>query len=49
MTGLLSPSEFTGKRVLVVGVAHTGCDIAVDLTGIAEKVYISHRSGTRIV
>ena len=44
-----SQKEFEGKRVVIVGMSHTGCDIAVDLTGIAAKVFLSHRAGSRIV
>ena len=29
--------------------SNTGCDIAVDLSGIADKIYLSHRAGARIV
>lgn len=29
--------------------SNTGCDIALELAGVAEKVYLSHRSGVRIV
>lgn len=43
-----SPKEFAGKSVLV-GVSYTGCGITIDLTSVAKKVYISHRSRTRIV
>jgi cation diffusion facilitator CzcD-associated flavoprotein CzcO len=43
------PKEFDNKTVVVVGLANTGCDIAVELCGIAKKVYLSHRSGSRIV
>jgi cation diffusion facilitator CzcD-associated flavoprotein CzcO len=35
--------------VVVVGLANTGGDIAVDVTKTAKKVYISHRSGVRLV
>ncbi|WWC60654.1 uncharacterized protein I303_103229 [Kwoniella dejecticola CBS 10117] len=43
------PEEFRDKKVLIVGMANTACDIAVDLVGIAQEVHISHRSGTRII
>ncbi|KAI8909365.1 flavin monooxygenase-like protein [Powellomyces hirtus] len=36
---------FMGKRVLVVGVANSGADVAVDLSGNAEKVLLSGRRG----
>ncbi|WRT66040.1 uncharacterized protein IL334_002992 [Kwoniella shivajii] len=43
------PQEFKDLKVVVVGMANTACDIAVDLVGNAKEVYISHRSGTRVV
>lgn len=44
-----SPEEFKGKRVIVVGLCASGSEAAVDLSGVAEQVWLSHRSGTRIV
>lgn len=38
-----------GKRVLVVGVANSGADVAVDLSGNAEKVLLSGRRGIWLV
>jgi cation diffusion facilitator CzcD-associated flavoprotein CzcO len=29
--------------------SNSGCDIAVDLCHVADEVYVSHRSGGRIV
>ncbi len=40
---------FVGKQVMVVGLGNMGMDIAVELCGVAKQVYISHRSGSRIV
>lgn len=40
-----SPSTFTGKRVLIVGGGNSGCDIAVDATKTAERVFHSTRRG----
>uniref|UniRef100_A0A672JF61 Flavin-containing monooxygenase n=1 Tax=Salarias fasciatus TaxID=181472 RepID=A0A672JF61_SALFA len=34
-----------GKRVLVVGLGNSGGDIAVDISRVAERVYLSTRSG----
>ena len=34
---------------MVVGLSNTAGDVCVDLCGVAEKVYVSHRSGARIV
>uniref|UniRef100_A0A8B9QVX3 Flavin-containing monooxygenase n=1 Tax=Anas platyrhynchos TaxID=8839 RepID=A0A8B9QVX3_ANAPL len=37
---------FRGKRVLVVGIGNTGGDIAVELSHVAAKVFLSARSNT---
>ncbi|NXF88028.1 FMO4 monooxygenase, partial [Eubucco bourcierii] len=37
---------FRGKRVLVVGIGNTGGDLAVELSRVAAKVYLSARSST---
>ncbi|XP_035393158.1 dimethylaniline monooxygenase [N-oxide-forming] 2-like isoform X2 [Cygnus atratus] len=37
---------FRGKRVLVVGIGNTGGDIAVELSHVAAKVFLSARSST---
>ncbi|KAM6963016.1 uncharacterized protein FYW47_008645 [Aplochiton taeniatus] len=38
-----------GKRIVVIGIGNSGGDIAVDISRIAEKVYLSTRSGAWIV
>ncbi|XP_039985693.1 flavin-containing monooxygenase 5-like isoform X2 [Xiphias gladius] len=38
-----------GKRVVVIGIGNSGGDIAVDISGVAEKVYLSTRSGAWVV
>lgn len=38
-------SQFTGKRVLIVGAGNSGCDIAVDAVHYADQVDISVRRG----
>lgn len=43
------PKPFEGKSVVVVGMGHTGPDIACSLVGHASKVYLSHRRGHAIV
>ncbi|XP_064003345.1 dimethylaniline monooxygenase [N-oxide-forming] 4-like isoform X2 [Pogoniulus pusillus] len=40
---------FRGKRVLVVGIGNTGGDLAVELSRVAAKVYLSTRSSTWVV
>ncbi|XP_013171973.1 PREDICTED: senecionine N-oxygenase [Papilio xuthus] len=36
------PEIFTGKRVLVVGAGPSGMDIALEVTGVAQRVLLSH-------
>lgn len=40
-----SPTQFTGKRVLIVGAGNSGCDIAVDAIHHAESCDLSMRRG----
>ena len=35
--------------MVVVGIGNTACDVAGDLCGSAKQVYLSHRSGGRVV
>uniref|UniRef100_A0A3P8PP10 Flavin-containing monooxygenase n=1 Tax=Astatotilapia calliptera TaxID=8154 RepID=A0A3P8PP10_ASTCA len=37
------------KRVVVIGIGNSGGDIAVDVSRVAEKVYLSTRSGAWVV
>jgi cation diffusion facilitator CzcD-associated flavoprotein CzcO len=39
------PEPFRGQRVLVVGAGNSGCDIAVELAGVAARVFHSTRRG----
>lgn len=43
------PRDYEGKRVMVVGFGNSAADTATQLVGIADKVYIAHRHGARIV
>ncbi|KKY14082.1 putative dimethylaniline monooxygenase 2 [Phaeomoniella chlamydospora] len=43
------PEVFKGQRVVVVGLSNTAADIAVDLSEVADKTYVSHRSGAFII
>lgn len=38
-----------GKRVVVIGIGNSGGDIAVDVSRVAKKVYLSTRSGAWLV
>ncbi|KAH8886379.1 flavin-containing monooxygenase 9 [Thozetella sp. PMI_491] len=44
-----SPSSFENKNVVVVGIGNTSADVAVNLAGIASKVYLSHRRGALVM
>ncbi len=41
--------DFVDKRVLLVGVGNSSCDIAADLVRLAGTVHISTRSGAHVV
>ncbi|KAB1260674.1 putative dimethylaniline monooxygenase [N-oxide-forming] 6 [Camelus dromedarius] len=43
------PGGFQGKRVLVIGLGNSGCDIAVELSRLAAQVIISTRSGSWVM
>ena len=40
-----SPTQFTGKCVLIVGAGNSGCDIAVDAVHYAQSIDLSVRRG----
>ena len=40
------PGIFKGKRVLVIGLGNSGCDIASELSQTAEKVCLPEIQGT---
>ncbi|KAI1157378.1 FAD/NAD(P)-binding domain-containing protein [Nemania serpens] len=44
-----SPSAFEGKRVLVVGIGNTACEVSLTLVNHASKVYQSYRRGRIMV
>lgn len=35
-----SPVEFTGKRVIVIGIGNSGGDLAVEISQTAEQVWL---------
>lgn len=43
------PLEFAGRRVLIVGMGNSAMDMAVELSVVAERTYISARNGTHIL
>lgn len=43
------PKKYAGKRVMVVGFGNSAADTATQSVGIADKVYIAHRHGARLV
>ncbi|XP_054836122.1 flavin-containing monooxygenase 5-like isoform X2 [Eublepharis macularius] len=43
-----NPNEFTGKRVIVVGIGNSGVDIAVEISQMASQVFLSTRRGAWI-
>ncbi|XP_032498193.1 dimethylaniline monooxygenase [N-oxide-forming] 3 isoform X1 [Phocoena sinus] len=43
------PGIFKGKRVLVIGLGNSGCDIASELSHTAEQVIVSSRSGSWVM
>jgi len=44
-----TPDAMAGKRVLVVGIGNSGCDIACETSRVAEKVFLSTRRGAHII
>ncbi|MEO1973878.1 MAG: NAD(P)-binding domain-containing protein [Pirellulaceae bacterium] len=43
------PSAMVGKRVLVVGIGNSGCDLACEISRVAESTYLSTRRGAHII
>ena len=43
------PAEFVGKNVVVVGIGNSGGDVAVELSMVNPKVYLSTRRGAWVV
>ncbi|XP_059196507.1 flavin-containing monooxygenase 5-like [Centropristis striata] len=44
-----SAEGLQGKTVVVIGIGNSGGDIAVDISRVAEKVYVSTRSGAWVI
>ncbi len=43
------PSAFAGKRVVVVGLGNSACDIAVELSHVADTTILATRRGAHVV
>ncbi|KAL4223868.1 hypothetical protein ACF0H5_017332 [Mactra antiquata] len=42
-------TQFIGKRVLIVGIGNSAVDIAVDVSHVASRVYLSTRRGAWVI
>ncbi len=45
----LEPDIFPGKRVLVVGIGNSACDIAVEASRIAERTFMTMRRSAHVI
>lgn len=43
------PSDFKGKRAVVLGLGNNAADISTALVGHASKIYLAHRRGANLV
>lgn len=43
------PSKFVGKRVLVIGLGNSSCDIVCETARVASKVFLSTRRGAHVI
>ena len=44
-----TPDIFEGKRVLVLGIGNSACDIAVESSRVADETYLAMRRGAHVV
>lgn len=44
-----TPEPYTGKRVLVLGIGNSACDVATDCSEVAERTIIAMRRGAHVV
>lgn len=44
-----TPDDFQGRRVAVVGMGNSGCDIACELSRTADRVFLSTRRGAHVI
>lgn len=43
------PEVFAGKRVLVLGVGNSGCDIACEVSRVADRTFLAMRHGVHLI
>jgi hypothetical protein len=44
-----TPDQFAGKRVLVLGIGNSACDVVADCSQVAERTLLAMRSGAHVV
>lgn len=44
-----TPGDMAGKRVLVVGLGNSGCDIACEVSRVAERTFLAVRRGAHVI
>ncbi len=44
-----TPDVAAGKRVLIVGVGNSACDIVCEVSGVAARTYLSTRRGAHVI
>ena len=44
-----TPQEFAGKRLLVLGIGNSACDVAADCSQVADRTLLTMRRGAHIV
>jgi cation diffusion facilitator CzcD-associated flavoprotein CzcO len=44
-----TPEPYTGKRVLVIGIGNSACDVATDCSDVAEQTVIAMRRGAHVL
>lgn len=44
-----TPEQYTDKRVLVIGIGNSACDVATDCSDVAERTIIAMRRGAHVL